>query len=96
LLDRLDCDSVLRCLCGRERKNDVPNECTFSRAFAELSESRLPESVHEALIKKSHAGELVGHLSGDATTIESCEKNHPKKQPLSSKFNKKNQVMRDN
>ena len=56
LLDRLDCDSALRRLCGWERKNDVPDECTFSRAFAEFSESRLPECV------------LVGHLSQDATT----------------------------
>jgi len=57
LLDRLDCDSVLRRLCGWERKNDVPDECKFSRAFAEFSESRLPERAHEALIKKSYAGE---------------------------------------
>ena len=80
LLDRLDCDSALRRLCGWERKNDVPDECTFSRAFAEFSESRLPERVHEALIKKSYAGELVGHLSRDATTIDAREKPHLKKQ----------------
>ena len=80
LLDRLDCDSVLRRLCGWERKNDVPDECTFSRAFAEFSESRLPERVHEALIKKSYAGELVGHISRDATTIDAREKPHLKKQ----------------
>lgn len=80
LLDRLDCDSALRRLCGWERKNDVPDECTFSRAFAEFSASRLPERVHEALIKKSYAGELVGHLSRDATTIDAREKPHLKKQ----------------
>ena len=80
LLDRLDCDSALRRLCGWERKNDVPDECTFSRAFAVFSESRLPERVHEALIKKSYAGELVGHISRDATTIDAREKPHLKKQ----------------
>jgi hypothetical protein len=79
LLDRLDCDSVLRRLCGWERKNDVPDECTFFRAFAEFSESRLPERVHEALIKKSYADELVGHISRDATTIDAREKPHFKK-----------------
>ena len=46
-------DSALRRICGWERKNDVPDEWTFSRAFAEFSKSRLPERVHEAFIKKS-------------------------------------------
>lgn len=63
LLDRLSTDSALRRICGWERQNDVPDEWTFSRAFAEFSTSRLPERVHEALIKDSYAGELVGHIS---------------------------------
>ncbi len=53
LLDRLETDSALRRICGWERKNDVPDEWTFSRAFAEFSKSRLPERVHEAFIKKA-------------------------------------------
>jgi hypothetical protein len=56
LLDRLETDSALRRICGWERKNDVPDEWTFSRAFAEFSASQLPERVHEAFIKKSYAG----------------------------------------
>ncbi len=74
LLDRLETDIALRRICGWERKNDVPDEWTFSRAFAEFSESRLPERVHEAFIKKSYEGELVGHNSRDATAIEAREK----------------------
>jgi transposase len=74
LLDRLATDSALRRICGWERKNDVPDEWTFSRAFAEFSKSRLPERVHEAFIKKSYAGELVGHNSRDSTAIEAREK----------------------
>jgi hypothetical protein len=74
LLDRLSTDSALRRICGWERKNDVPDEWTFSRAFAEFSSSRLPERVHEALIKKSYATELVGHISRDSTAIEAREK----------------------
>jgi len=58
LLDRLGTVSALRRICGWERKNDVPDEWTFSRAFAEFSASRLPERVHEAFIKKSYANEL--------------------------------------
>ncbi|WP_292996097.1 transposase [Nitrosomonas sp.] len=33
LLDRLETDSVLRRICGWERKNDVSNEWTFSRTL---------------------------------------------------------------
>jgi hypothetical protein len=47
LLDRLETDSALRRICGWERKNDVPDEWTFSRATAEFSASQLPERVHE-------------------------------------------------
>jgi len=74
LLDRLATDSALRRICGWERKNDVPNEWTFSRAFAEFSTSHLPERVHEAFIKKSYKQELVGHNSRDSTAIEAREK----------------------
>jgi transposase len=79
LLDRLATDSALRRICGWERKNDVPDEWTFSRAFAEFSKSRLPERVHEAFIKKSYEGGLVGHNSRDSTAIEAREKPLKKK-----------------
>jgi hypothetical protein len=81
LLDRLETDSALRRICGWERKNDVPDEWTFSRAFAEFSASQLPERVHEAFIKKSYADELVGHNSRDSTAIEAREK-PLKKEPI--------------
>lgn len=74
LLDRLETDSALRRICGWERKTDVPDEWTFSRAFAEFSKSQLPERVHAAFIKKSYAGEIVGHNSRDSTAIEAREK----------------------
>jgi hypothetical protein len=45
LLDRLATDSALRRICGWERLNDVPDEWTFSRAFAEFSTAHLPERV---------------------------------------------------
>ncbi|MDP3334065.1 MAG: hypothetical protein Q8S55_19085 [Methylococcaceae bacterium] len=50
------------------------SEWTFSRAFAEFSAAYLPERVHEALIKKSYTGEIVGHNSRDSTAIEAREK----------------------
>ncbi len=74
LIDRLESDQKLRRICGWEGKHDIPGEWTFSRAFGEFAESRLPEHVHEALITRSYAGELVGHISRDSTAIEAREK----------------------
>ena len=74
LLDRLDTDVALRRLCGWERSSEVPSESVFSRAFAEFSDTRLPQRVHEALIGNTHRDRLVGHLSRDSTAIEAREK----------------------
>jgi len=74
LLDRLACDIVLRRICGWEKKNDIPSESTFSRAFAEFSETLLPSLLHETLIKRSYKEQIVGHISRDATEIEAREK----------------------
>ena len=74
LLDRLASDKQLRRICGWERQSEIPKEWTFSRAFAEFAESRLPERVHEALIRNSYEEELVGHISRDSTAIEAREK----------------------
>ena len=53
LLERLSSDSKLRRICGWARKGEIPSESTFSRAFAEFSETQLPERVHAALVKDS-------------------------------------------
>jgi len=74
LLDRLACDKKLRRICGWEQKGDIPSESTFSRAFAEFSESQLPACVHKALISGNLSEEIVGHISRDATEIEVREK----------------------
>ncbi len=74
LIDRLSCDPVLRRLCGWARVSEVPDECTFSRAFAWFAESRLPERMHEALVSTALADTVVGHISRDSTAIEAREK----------------------
>jgi hypothetical protein len=74
LIERLIVDKTLRRLCGWERPGHVPSEATFSRAFAEFAESGLPARVHEALIERTLADRLVGHISRDATAIEVREK----------------------
>jgi len=74
LIERLAVDKTLRRLCGWERASEVPSESTFSRTFAEFSDSSLPSRVHEALIKKAYKDQIVGHISRDATAIEVREK----------------------
>jgi hypothetical protein len=73
LLDRLACDKKLRRICGWEQKGGIPSESTFSRAFAEFSESQLPACVHQALISENLSEDIVGHISRDSTEIEARE-----------------------
>jgi len=74
LLDRLACDKKLRRICGWEQKGEIPSESTFSRSFAEFSESQLPSYVHQMLISENLSQDIVGHISRDATEIEVREK----------------------
>ena len=60
LIERLEVDKTLRRLCGWSYAGEVPSEATFSRAFAEFSESALPARLHEALIKQTLGDHLVG------------------------------------
>ena len=48
LLDQLQSDIRLRRICGWEKVQDVPEEWTFSRAFAAFSIKELPTKIHEA------------------------------------------------
>ncbi len=74
LIEMLSAAKTLRRLCGWQRAGEVPNESTFSRAFAAFAASGLPSRLHEALIKETHADRLVGHISRDSTAIEAREK----------------------
>lgn len=74
LLDRLGADRRLRRICGWERRNQVPDESTFSRAFAEFAASGLTPRVHEALVRHGFDDRLVGHIARDSTEIEGREK----------------------
>jgi transposase len=89
LLARLQVDSALRRICGWNKSSDVPGESTFSRVFDELSAGEVPQRVHEALIRTRYAGEVVGHVSRDATAIEGREKNQAKTKEEKKKHKKK-------
>jgi hypothetical protein len=74
LLDRLACDNKLRRICGWEQRGEIPSESTFSRAFEEFSESQLPTCAHQIMISEKLSGDIVSHISRDATEIEVREK----------------------
>ena len=82
LLDRLESNPTVRRLCRWKRKEDVPGESTFSRAYAEFAESRLPERVHQALIEQHLGEQIVGHISRDSTAITVREKPEKKAAPV--------------
>lgn len=64
----------LRMICGFTRRQDVPSESTFSRAFAECAAAGLGTLVHDALIEEHLSSELIGHVSRDSTAIIGREK----------------------
>ena len=79
LLDRLQVDRTLRSLCGWNSVEAIPHESTFSRAFAEFSQSELPQQLHPALIQNTYQkdtpqDQLVGHIARDSTAIEVRER----------------------
>ncbi len=74
LLDRLKCDKSLRRICGWETLGAMPGESTFSRAFGEFAESRLPEAVHKSTINNHMSDHLIGHISRDSSKITAREK----------------------
>ena len=74
LIDRLNCDIKLRRICGWERKQDIPKEWDFSRAFKSFAESDLMGRVQKTLISTSYKNNLIGHISRDSTQIDAREK----------------------
>lgn len=74
LIEYLKGSRNLRRLCGWELASQVPSPPTFSRAFYEFATGKLPQKVHEAMIKKHCGQKLAGHISRDSTAIESRER----------------------
>jgi hypothetical protein len=78
--DRLLHDETLRRLCGYESSADIPHESIFSRAFAEFARSEMPQRAQQALVQRTRAKRLVGHVLRDSTAIAVSEKPGEKKQ----------------
>jgi hypothetical protein len=84
LIDRLKHDVSLRRLCGWNLASAVPNESTFSRAFAEFAHSKLLENLHASIIAATQKERLIGHIARDSTAIEVRER-FPETQAKSEK-----------
>lgn len=74
LIERLQIDRALKRIFGFPMWKRLPDESSFSRAFAQFAEENLAERVHEALIKAHLGGGLISHISRDGTAIEAREK----------------------
>lgn len=74
LIERLSMDRALKRLCGFPMWKAIPDETTFSRAFAQFTQAKLAERVHEAMVKTYLGEQLIGHISRDGTAIEAREK----------------------
>jgi hypothetical protein len=72
-LERLASDEQLRLICGWKKGERLPHESTFSRAFAEFADMQLGQFVHEALVKETQQGRLIGHIARDSTAVEARE-----------------------
>src|SRR5450756_177969 len=74
LIDFLHNMPSLRKICGLARRNDIPSEPTFSRAFAEFALTELGDKVHTALVDTYLSDGLIGHSARDDTAIAGHEK----------------------
>lgn len=74
LIGRLEQDAQLRRLCGWDASAQLPDESTFSRAFAEFAAMELPQFAHQALIAATQKDRLVGHIARDSTAIAARER----------------------
>ncbi len=75
----------LRKICGFPKRQDIPSESTFSRAFGEFAKNELGEKVQTALVEAHLSDEIIGHISRDSTKIEGNEKPKKKEKTEDSK-----------
>ena len=90
LIDQLRRERQLRCLCGWSHAEQIPHESTFSRAFEEFARTELPQQLHEAVIRSTQQGRIIGHIARDSTAIEARERypDDPQPSPKKKRYKK--------
>lgn len=76
LIERLEVDTRLKRICGFMMHKELPSESTFSRVFAEFSDSKLASKAHAAMIQATLGDQIIGHISRDSSAIEAREHAH--------------------
>jgi hypothetical protein len=80
LIEYLKVDRVLRSICGFDERNSLlPSESTFSRAFAEIVNSKVGEKLLEYIVTANCGDTLHEHISIDGSAIPVAEKATPAK-----------------
>ena len=74
LMRRLRVDETLRRLCGWSSVDALPDESTFSRAFAEFAMTELPQQLHAEIIAATQQQRIIGHIARDSTAIPARER----------------------
>lgn len=74
LIDMVQSQPSLRRVLGWERVRDIPDEATFSRAFAEFAALGLGDIVHAGLVSTHVGSQIVMHVSLDSTEIDARER----------------------
>ena len=64
-------DRALKRICGFFVWKRLPDESTFSRAFAEFAADGLAERAHATLIRETLGNQLICHISRDSTACAS-------------------------
>jgi DDE family transposase/transposase-like protein DUF772 len=91
LIERLQVDSQLRRLCGWSSARALPNESTFSRAFAQFARTELPHRLHAAVLADTGTALHIEHVARDSTAIPARERfpeGRPKRQQTCAKRGK--------
>jgi len=92
LIKLLKIDKKLKVICGWNVSETIPSESKFSRAFKEFSQTKLPETVHQALLKEIYKDQIVDHIVKDSMPLEVREK-HVKKGNKEERRKKRNEKM---
>lgn len=80
LIEYLKVDRVLRSICGFDERNFLlPSASTFSRAFKEISNSKIGEKLLEYIVTANCSETLQEHISIDGSAIPVAEKASPVK-----------------
>ena len=74
LIEALHGRATLRRLCGWQSASEIPDEATFSRAFAQFAADELPQQLHATMIQIHCGPKLAGHASQDSTAVSARER----------------------